>query len=44
MRKGERRAGVGTEAEEGNLVEERNESVNSKDRVHVSEWIAIRKC
>ena len=43
MRKGERRAGVGTGAVEGRLGEERNESVKSKDRVHVSEWNAIRK-
>ena len=44
MRKGERRAGVGTGAVEGSLGEEGNESVNSKDRVPVSEWNAIRKC
>ena len=37
-RKGERRAGVGTGAVEGSPGEERNESVKSKDRVHVSEW------
>ena len=28
---------------EGSLGEERNESGKSKDRVHVSEWNAIRK-
>ena len=44
MRKGERRAGVGTGAVEGSLGEERNESVKSKARVHVSEWNAIMKC
>ena len=37
VRKGEIRAGVG-------IGEERSESVKSKDRVHVSEWNAIRKC
>ena len=35
MRKGERRAGVGTGAVEGSLGEERNESVKSKDRVYM---------
>ena len=44
MRKGERRTGVGTGAVEGSLGEERNESVEGKDRVHVSEWNAISKC
>ena len=44
MRKGERRAGVGTGAVEGSLVKERNESVKGKDRVGVSKWIAIMKC
>ena len=44
MRKGERRAGVGTGAVEGGLVEERDESVKSKYRVHVPEWNPIRKC
>ena len=44
MRKGEIRTGVGTGAVEGSLGEERSESVKSKDRVHVSEWNAIRKC
>ena len=43
MCKGERRAGVGTGAVEGSLGEEREESVKSKDIVHVSEWNAIRK-
>ena len=43
MCKAERHAGVGTVAVEGNLGEERNESVKSKDRVYVPEWIAIRK-
>ena len=43
MRKGERRAGVGTGALEGSLGEERNESVKSKDRVHASEWNAMGK-
>ena len=33
MRKGERRAGVGTGAVDGSLGEERNESVTSKDRM-----------
>ena len=33
MRKGERRAGVGTGAVEGSLGKERNESVKGKDRV-----------
>ena len=32
VRKGERRAGVGTGAVEGSLGEDRNESVKSKDR------------
>ena len=41
MRKGERRAGVGTGALERSLGEERNESVKSKYIVHVSEWHAI---
>ena len=36
MRKGERRAGVGTGAVEGSLVKERNESVKGKDRVGVT--------
>ena len=44
MRKGEIRAGVGTGVVEGSLGEERSERVKSKDRVHVSEWNAIRKC
>ena len=44
MRKGERRAGVGTGAVEGSLEKERNESIKGKDRVHVSKWNAIRKC
>ena len=44
MCKGERRAGVGTGAVEGSLGDERNESVQSKDRVHVREWNVIRKC
>ena len=44
MRNGERRAGVGTGAVEGSLGEEMNESVKSKDRVHVPEWNAIGKC
>ena len=44
VRKGERRTGVGTGAVEGSLGEKRNESVNSKDRAHVSEWNAIRTC
>ena len=39
MLKGERRAGVGTGAVEGSLGEERNESVKSKARVHVSEYM-----
>ena len=44
MRKRERRAGVGTGAVEGSHGEERNESVDGKDRVHVSKWNSIRKC
>ena len=44
MRKGERRAGVGTGAVEGSPGEERNENVKSKDGVHVPKWNAIRKC
>ena len=44
VRKGERRAAVGTGPVEGSLGEERNERVKSKDRVYVSEWNAIRKC
>ena len=40
MRKGERRAIFGTGAVDGSLGEDRNESVKSKDRVHVSEWNA----
>ena len=44
MRKGQRRAGVETGAEEGSLGEERNESVEGKDRVHVPKWNSIRKC
>ena len=44
MRKVERRAGVGTGAVEGNLGKERNESVEGKDRVHVSKWNTIRTC
>ena len=43
MPKGERRAGVGTGAVDGSLGEDRNECVKSKDRVHVSEWNAIKK-
>ena len=37
VRKGEMRAGGRTWVVERSLVEERNESVKSKDRVHVSE-------
>ena len=44
MRKGERRAGVGTGAVEGSLGEDRNESCRDKYRVHVSEGNANRKC
>ena len=44
MRKGERRTGVGSGAVDGSLAEERNESVEGKDRVHVSEWNAISNC
>ena len=44
VRKGERRAGVGTGAVEGSIVEERNESVKSKARVHVSQRNDTRKC
>ena len=44
MRKGQRRAGVGTEAVAGSLGEEKNESVGGKDRVHVPKLNAIRKC
>ena len=44
MRKGKRRAGVGTGALEGSLGDYMNESVKSKDRVYVSERNAIRKC
>ena len=44
MRKGEKRAGVGSGAVKGSLGEEMDESVKSKDRVHVSERNAIRKC
>ena len=44
VRKGERRAGVGTGAVEGSLGEERNESVEGKYRVHVPKWNAIRNC
>ena len=40
----QRCAGFGTGAVEGSLGKERNESVKSKDRVHVSEWNATRKC
>ena len=29
---------------DGSLGDERNESVKSKGRVHVSEWNAINKC
>ena len=42
--RGEIRAGVGTGAVEGSHGEERNESVEDKDRIHVSKWNAIRKC
>ena len=42
--KGERRAGVGTGAVEGNHGVEMNERVKSKDIVHVSDWNAVRKC
>ena len=38
------RAGVGTGAVERSLGAERNESIKSTDRVHVSEWNGIRKC
>ena len=41
MRNEERRAGVRTGSLDGSLGEERNKSVKSKDRVHVSEWKAI---
>ena len=34
----------GNGAVEGSLGEERGESVKSKDRVHMSEWNASRKC
>ena len=44
MRKGERRAGIGTGSVERSLGEEINERVKSKERVHVPEWNAIRKC
>ena len=44
VRKGERRTRVGSGAVDGSLGEERNESVEGKDRVHVSEWNAISKC
>ena len=36
--------GVGTGVVEASLGKEWNESVKGKDRVHVSEWNAIRKC
>ena len=42
MRKGERRAGVATGAVEGSLGEERNESVEGKDRVHVSKCVHMQ--
>ena len=44
VRKGEIRTGVGTGAVDGYLGEERIERVKSKDRVHVSECNAVRKC
>ena len=44
MGKGDIRTGIATGAVEGRLGEEMNESVKGKDRVHVSEWNAIRTC
>ena len=35
---------LGTWAVEGSLGKARDESVKSKNRVHLSEWNAIRKC
>ena len=32
------------QAVEGSLGEERDESVKSKDRIHMSEWNSSRKC
>ena len=42
-RKGQRCAAVGTGAVGGSHGEDRNESIKSKDRVHVYERNAIRK-
>ena len=45
VRKGERRTGGGTGAMvEGSPGKYWNECVNRKDRVHMSEWNANRKC
>ena len=44
MRKGERRAGSGTGSAEESLREERNTNVKCKNRVHISEWNACKKC
>ena len=44
MRKGDSSTGGGNGAVEGSLGEERDESVKSKDRIHMSEWNSSRKC